>query len=400
MNKSRFFHMSAFVATTAIILPLAIATVARATPGRALVAPAGKLLAELKGSDAIAGDAVGVSVAVSGTVAVVGAPGYAKDAGRVYVFTRTAKGWKQTAELKGSDTAAGNFFGYSVAISGSTFVVGAPAVAKNSGRAYVFEKASTRWRQTAELKGSDIASSDYLGDAVAISATTAIVGADGYAKNTGRAYVFEKSASGWAQTAELKGSDSAAQDGFGYSVGVSGTLAVVGAPDHAKNAGRAYFFSDSGSGWRQTAELKGSDTISDNGFGVAVGISGQTAIVGAPGFSKAAGRSYLFTVSGGSWKQAAELKGSDTVSSDDFGYSVALSGDTAVAGSPGFSKTAGRSYVFTDAGSSWKQSAELKGPDTVAADYFGYSVAVSQSTALIGADGHAKSTGRAYAFAA
>jgi hypothetical protein len=348
MNKSRLVRMSALVAATAMLAPLSAATATAASPSRTAAAPAGKLLAELKGSDALAGDAVGVSVSVSGAIAVVGAPGYGKDAGRVYVFTKTSGGWAQTAELKGSDVAGGDFFGYAVAISGSAVVVGAP----------------------------------------------------GYAKNAGRVYVFDKTPAGWKQVAELKGSDIVAQDGFGYAVGVSGTLAVVGAPDHEKNAGRAYIFSKAASSWAQTAELKGSDTVGDNGFGVAVGISGQTAIVGAPGFSKAAGRSYLFAPSGAGWKQTAELKGSDTVSSDDFGYAVAVSGDTAVTGSPGFSKTAGRSYVFANSGSGWKQAAELKGPDTVAADYFGYSVAVSDSTAVVGADGHAKSTGRAYAFEA
>ena len=73
-------------------------------------------------------------MAISGTTALVGAPGSAKDAGRAYVFTKTAAGWKEAAELKGSDTVAADFFGYSVAISGTTAVVSAPGFAKNAGR--------------------------------------------------------------------------------------------------------------------------------------------------------------------------------------------------------------------------------------------------------------------------
>ena len=96
--------------------------------------PIGEQLAELKGSDALAGDAVGVSVAISGTTAVVGAPGYAKDAGRAYVYSGTAGHWEQVAELKGADTVSGDFFGYSVAISGTTVVASAPGYAKNAGR--------------------------------------------------------------------------------------------------------------------------------------------------------------------------------------------------------------------------------------------------------------------------
>ena len=105
----------------------AVAASSRATPS------IGKQLAELKGSDTLTGDAVGVSVAISGTTAVVGAPGSAKDAGRAYVFTETAAHWNEVAELKGSDTVAGDFFGYSVAISGTTAIVSAPGFAKNAG---------------------------------------------------------------------------------------------------------------------------------------------------------------------------------------------------------------------------------------------------------------------------
>jgi hypothetical protein len=86
------------------------------------------------------------------------------------------------------------------------------------------------------------------------------------------------------------------------------------------------------------------------------------------------------------------------VASDDFGYTVAISNTTAVAGAPNFSKAAGRAYVFTNTATGWKQAGELKGSDTIAADYFGYSVAISGTTAIVGADGHAKSAGRAYLF--
>ena len=253
-------------------------------------------------------------------------------------------------------------------------------------------------KQLAELKGSDTLGGDAVGVSVAISGPTAIVGAPGSAKDAGRAYVFAETAAHWNEVAELKGSDTVANDGFGYAVAISGTTAIAGAPDHAKDAGRAYVFTNTAAGWKQAAELKGSDTVADNGFGVSVAISGKTAIAGAPGFSKAAGRAYVFAKTGGVWTQATELKGLDTVASDDFGYTVAISNTTAVAGAPGFSKAAGRAYVFTNTATGWKQAVKLKGSDTVAADYFGYSVAISGTTAVVGADGHAKSAGRAYLF--
>jgi hypothetical protein len=384
------------VAATSLPFLVSSASAVAASPR---AAPSiGKQLAELKGSDTLTGDAVGVSVAISGTTALVGAPGSAKDAGRAYVFTETAAHWNEVAELKGSDTVASDFFGYSVAISGTTAVVSAPGFAKNAGRAYIFARTATGWKQAAELKGSDTVAGDYFGDSLAISGATTFVGADGHAKSAGRAYVFTNVATGWEQVAELKGSDTVAGDGFGYAVAISGTTVIVGAPDHAKDAGRAYVFTDATAGWKQAAELKGSDTVANNGFGVSVAISGMTAIAGAPGFSKAAGRAYVFAKTGGVWTQARELKGLDTVASDDFGYTVAISNATAVAGAPGFSKAAGRAYVFTNTATGWKQAVKMKGSDTVAADYFGYSVAISGTTAIVGADGHAKSAGRAYLF--
>jgi hypothetical protein len=235
---------------------------------------------------------------------------------------------------------------------------------------------------------------------VAISGTTAIVGAHGHAKNAGRAYVFTKTPTGWKQSAELKGPDTVADDEFGASMAISGTTAVVGAPGHAKAAGRAYVFTKTGAGWKQAAELKGSDSVAGDYFGDSLATSGTSAVVGASGYARDAGRAYVFAKTGVGWKQAAELKGSDTVAGDYFGGSVAISGTTIVAGAPVFTKEAGQAYVFTNTASGWKQATELKGSDTVAGDAFGDSVAISGTSAVAGADGHAKAAGRAYVFGA
>ena len=123
-------RVAGFFAVGAISLPfLTSSTSAVAASPRA--APAiGMQLAELVGSDTVAGDYFGSSVTISGTTAVVGAGYHAKIAGRAYVFTKTGAGWKQTAELKGSDTVAGDGFGDSVGLSGTTAVVGAEGHAK------------------------------------------------------------------------------------------------------------------------------------------------------------------------------------------------------------------------------------------------------------------------------
>jgi hypothetical protein len=104
----------------------------------------------------------------------------------------------------------------------------------------VFQQSATGWRQVAELAGSDTRASDTFGKSVAVSGGTAVVGGDGHAKYAGRAYVFQEGATGWRQVAELVGSDTRPHDTFANSVAVSGGTAVVGAPEHANGTGRAY----------------------------------------------------------------------------------------------------------------------------------------------------------------
>jgi nucleoside-specific outer membrane channel protein Tsx len=97
------------------------------------------------------------------------------------VFTESATGWKQVAELTGSDTVSGDGFGVSVAVSGAIVVIGASGYSKNAGRAYVFIEAATGWKQVAELKASDTVAEEVFGSSVAVSGTTAITGAYFYA---------------------------------------------------------------------------------------------------------------------------------------------------------------------------------------------------------------------------
>ena len=338
-------RIASLVAIAAMSLPLLAGTTTPVAASPRTTPRLGTQLAELKGSDTATYNFFGGSVAISGTTAVVGAPGHARGAGRAYVFTRTAGAWKPTAELKGSDTVAGDLFGGSVAISGTTVVVGAEDHALAAGRAYVFTKVAGVWKQAAELKGSDTVAADTFGSSVAVSGTTVVVGAEGRASFAGRVYLFTKARAGWKQAAELKGSDTVASDYFSDSVAISGTTVMVGGSSQVGKASRAYVFTKAGAGWKQADALKGSDTVAGDGFGWSVGISGTTAVVGAPYYRKKAGRAYVFTKSAGVWKQTAALEGSDTVSGNVFGF-VAISGTTAVVGAPDYHNFAGRAYVF------------------------------------------------------
>jgi len=313
----------------------------------------------LQAADTTTGDNFGAALSQAGTTVLVGAPNHG-GTGSAYVFTETldapytqaavrAPGsnyvYERPAELEGSDTASGDHFGISVSIAGTLAIVGAPGHG-GSGVAYVFTETGSTWSQAAELEGTDTAAGDNFGASVSISGTTAIVGAPGHG-GAGTAYVFVQSGSSWTPAAELSGSDTASGDNFGASVAISGTLAVVGAPGHAA-AGKAYMFEDTAGTWTQAAEVAGSDTTSGDSFGVAVGMSGSVAVIGAPGHL-GKGSAYLFSQQsgGGSWTQSAELlEGSGSAIGDRFGIAVAISGTRAIVGGPGHAGT-GVAEVFS-----------------------------------------------------
>jgi len=292
---------------------------------------------KLTADDAAGGDSFGGSVAISGNTALVGAWGD-DDAGGIsgsaYLFDVTTG--DQLAKLTASDAAGGDLFGYSVAISGNTALVGAYGnndAGGISGSAYLFDV--TTGSQLAKLTASDAAAGDFFGWSVAISGNTALVGAygdDGGGGNFGSAYLFDVTTGN--QLAKLAASDATAGDLFGYSVAISGNTALVGAwldDDGGINSGSAYLF-DVTTG-NQLAKLTAPDAAMFDEFGGSVAISGNTALVGAQwdddGDSDS-GSAYLFDVTTGN--QLAKLTPSDTTAGDRFGNSVAISGTTALVG--------------------------------------------------------------------
>ena len=184
---------------------------------------------------------------------------------------------------------------------------------------------------------------------------------------------------GWARSGSW-------ESGFGNSLALSGDTALVGAPGGFPVPGSAYVFMRSGATWTQQAELTGA-----SGFGQSVALSSDTALVGSYYLDAGgAGAAYVYVRSGATWTQQAELTAADGEAGDDFGSPVALDGDTALVAAP----RAGSAYVFMRSGATWTQQAELTAADGEAGDDFGHSVALSGDTALVGTPGQ----GVAYAF--
>ena len=391
--------------------------------------------AELLASDGVDNDRFGAT-AVSGGTLVAGASNHAVGSnlsqGAAYVFVQAGNGtWSQQAELIGSDSGGNDFFGWSVAVSGTTVVVGAPCHPLSAsgqicgaGAAYVFsQNGDGTWSQQAELTASDGVGADWFGGSVTITGSTVVVGADCHPSSypncgPGAAYVFIEKGGTWVMQGELTASDGAAGDAFGASVAANGGTAVIGAGSHNVGSnqaqGAAYFFVQNGNGtWSQQAELTSSNGTAAGHFGGYVAVDGGTIVVGAPsqtvGSNQGQGAAYVFGQGAeGTWNQQAELTGSDGMSVDRFGDSVALSGSMVVAGAychpydnDTLSCGPGAAYVFVgNSDGTWNQQAELTSSDGAAGDGFG-SVAISGSTVFVGAGLQpcCPGSGAAYVFA-
>jgi hypothetical protein len=365
--------------------------------------------AYLKASNTDAEDRFGAAVAISGDTIVVGAylessnsngvnfgqgNNSANSAGAAYVFVRNGTTWTQQAYLKCLNTEANDLFGWSVAISGDTVVVGAyledssantvngnmfDNSASAAGAAYVFVRNGVTWSQQAYLKASNSEALDTFGWDVDISGDTIVVSAEqedsgssgvngeqtnNNAGQAGSAYVFVRNGTTWTQQAYLKPSNNTSFDFFGHSVAISGNTIVVGAPFEDGNAtgvngpqtdllfesGAAYVFVRNGTAWSQQAYLKASTTTGgmDN-FGDQVAISGNiiavgmqledsnaTGIDGDPSNSNSpqSGAVFVFKRTGTTWAQQAYVKPLVIDSEDRFGRALAISGDLLAVAAP------------------------------------------------------------------
>ena len=267
--------------------------------------------------------------------------------------------------------------------------------------------------EDAKLLASDGAADDAFGVSVSVSGDTAVVGADGDDDKgnwSGSAYVYVTSGSTWTQQAKLTASDGAWPDRFGCSVSVSGDTAVVRTyygDGMVADSGSAYVYARSGSTWTEQAKLTASDGAADDLFGYSVSVSGDTAVVGAyqdDDSGSNSGSAYVFVRSGSIWSQQAKLLPGDGAEFDWFGWSVSVDGDTAIVGAlrgDGIVTDAGSGYVFVRSGSSWTEQGKLTASDGAGGGWFGHSVSVSGETVVVGmtsGDGNEVNSGSAYVF--
>ncbi|MGA9278338.1 FG-GAP repeat protein [Ilumatobacter sp.] len=388
--------LAKFGAVAALLLGLVLVpTAASAAPGFDEF--------KLTASDAAPGDDFGVSVAVSGDTIVVGAV-FDDDkgalSGSAYVFQSDGAGGYAETKLTASDATPGDLFGSSVAVSGDTIVVGARGDDDNvseSGSAYVYEPDGVGGYTETKLTATDAAANDYFGWSVAVSGDTIVVSAPGSDDNgslSGSAYVYEPDGNGGYTETKLTASDAAALSWFGYSLGVSGDTIVVGAyhdDEKGSQSGSAYVYEPDGIGGYTETKLTASDAAADDGFGISAAVSGDTIVVGAHGNDDHGARSgsvYVYEPGGVGTYIETKLTASDGSAQDLFGWSVAMSGDTIVVAASyddDDGSESGSAYVYEPDGMGGYTETKLTASDAAAHAYFGYSVAVSGATVVVGA---------------
>jgi hypothetical protein len=375
----------------------------------ALNNPIAAMEQKLRIDDAGPVDQSGASVAVSGDTLVVGSPGdrvrlREPEQGSVSVFVRnnSGGGWTSHQKITVGDGVVNDRFGSAVSISGDTLAVGAPQSNASQGSVYIFTRSNTVWALSAKIMPLDGVAGDLFGCSVAIDGDRLIVGARmarvGQNEKQGAAYIFHNSNGEWIQQRRLSGSNGAAEDQFGSSVALFGDFALVGAPEADigvnRNQGAAFVFGRSRGRWAEQFRLTSSDGAAADNFGSAVALTTDMAVVGATmndfGLTSLdQGSAYLFARAGSTWVQKQQLWAADGAEFDQFGRSLAISGDALIVGASGDDLAGyadhGSAYLFTQGSEGWTQQRRLFAPDGAAGDQFGAAVAIHGDTVLAGA---------------
>lgn len=353
----------------------------------------------------------GTSVSISGDTAVAGAPdegGTPEEGGGMgaaYVFTRSSGTWIEQATLVAPVRTDGDKFGFSVALDRDTVLIGAPSaeeLIKGPGLAYVFVRRGAAWVHQATLTPSDSTDGDAFGFDVALSRDTALIGSQ-----AGAAYVFTRSGDVWKEQAKLAGRDPAT-DGFGNSVALRDDTAVVTAIDDdvapGIDQGAAYVFTRAGSTWAEQARLVADDGLPRDAFGDAVTVFGDIVVVGAPfddvGLNPKQGSAYVFVRNGATWAQQAKLTvaAPDGDAGDMFGRSVVTDGEIVVVGAH-FDEGGGSLFIFDRTRDGWTGPTKRNGEG---ASLLGNAVGLSGRHLIGGANftqvGDNASQGAAYVY--
>jgi len=410
-------------------------------------------LTKLIAADITTNKQFGSALAVSGNYAVVGAadiPGGPAGCNCAYIFEKTNGNWIQKQKIVSSDNIPGNNFGHSVAISRNTIIIGAPNAENNSGAAYIFKRnTSGNWIEEKKIVAPDRGAGDLFGTSVSITPvydrgdeSYAVIGSPGDADfaagwpkltGAGSAYFFSNLLGYWEvlnKAFPIVGTyfDRNEGAGFGSSVSISGTYAVIGAPFEKKDttgsnslegAGAAYVFQRNPHGaFELLHKIVNWDRAAGDQFGFSVSMNGDKMVIGAPFEDEdarqestliSAGSAYVFQkMSDGRWYWTDKLITPARMTGDNFGNSVCISGDMIIVGAvtadvfDGTNKlNSGAAYLFKlsldSLSSGWRYVEKIISTDIAASDWFGYAVGIDNSNIMVSSPFH-NNAGAIYSF--
>ncbi|MFH1101973.1 MAG: FG-GAP repeat protein [Methanobacteriota archaeon] len=397
MNKKSISHLGILLIIIVMITPVTV--VGEDTDLKNSISIFGNIRpmwlqkVKLTASDAGIYEAFGSTVCISGDYAFIGSPYDDTSAGSVYVFKRTNGVWTQQTKLQASDAEPYSTFGFSISADENYVLISGGG----SGPVYVFKRDGTSWIEQSRLTPSDGEPNDAFGLSISLSGNYALIGAPYENNQNGSVYIFKRDGTTWTQEAKLSlflpHSPHGAE--FGRAVSLYGDYALIGAPLDEYSVGSAHIFKRTGSTWILQETLIPSDGDTYDWFGYSVSIHGDFALIGA--LTNDLGAAYMFKQSGTHWTQTQKLLANDG-DGGGFGTTVSLSKNYALFGSPGKNHGEGAAYVFKRTDTIWRKENKLTASDGIAEIYFGWSVSISGDTALIGAPDFNWGTGSAYVF--
>jgi hypothetical protein len=348
-------------------------------------------------------DDLGTSVSFQGTTLVAGArlaETGGVQTGAIYVFRDGPSGWGLETKLAPGDGAADDEYGTAVAVRGDTLFVGAPrdntGTIPDHGSVYVYQRSGSVWSQADKLVVSAISTAHHrnFGQSIALGQAIAIIGAPEFSSSPqgiGKAYIRQRIAGVWTETAVFAPADGNSGDNFGLAVAIDGNYAVVGAPrtdDAFTDSGSVYVYERVGSVWNLLQELHPADAALGAGFGSAVSLEGGLLAVGA---SENVQGLYVFRLTGGLFVQEAKLVGLSAEPGDQFSRSVAVGGGRVAASAhldDDGGHDAGATYVFEQVSGVWQQRYKWIAPQQQADDQAGWAIDIEADRIAVGSYRH------------
>ncbi len=375
---------------------------------------------KLTASDGESEDLFGHATSISDDWAAVGAYGEdsnGENSGAVYFFEKEDSIWIERKKITPADGSQDDFFGRSVALDGKYLFCGAPGdddVFENAGSVYVYEKTGIDWTFRQEIVPDDAGSNDWFGWSIDVKDRWAVIGSplnDENGNDSGAVYVYCRLENLWVLNQKIIVQDGEPNDWFGWSTSLDGNFILSGSPyndNWGNDAGAVYVFSYNGQIWIERQKIVTIDAGPGNYFGWSVSLDLPNALIGAyrdDDNGLESGSAYIYHFNGFAWLMKQKLTAFDGASNDWFGWSVSLDGSNAVIGAFGDDMDSmndcGSIYVYKEQISSWGFLHKINAIDRQMGDWFGWTVCVSGDSVIVGAeqeDQNGDNSGAAYVY--